>query len=347
MSLPTTPRRGLLAGVVAAATALTLTACSNIPQEASPGSAVTLNIVGFAVPAEANKRIGEAWNTTPDGAGVGFQTSYGASGDQSRNVANGQPADYVHFSLEGDVTRLVDKKLVAADWNAGPHKGIVSKSVVALVVRPGQPPGDQGLGRHREARRRRSSPRTRAPPAPHAGTSWPRGPTSRVRVAPTPRPRPTSPSSSRTWSRCRAAAGTRQRLSPAAPATSSLLRERGDPRPAEAGRRLRLHRPGRHPPDRESRRRAGRRQPQGQAVARLRPFRRRPGDLTPRPASVRSTARSGADVKGANDPKNPFPEPKHLYTIETDFGGWPATNTKFFTEGTGIIPKLLSQTGKG
>ena len=69
MSLPITSRRSLLAGVLAAATALTLTACSNIPQEASPGSAVTLNIVGFAVPAEANKAIGEAWNKTPDGAG--------------------------------------------------------------------------------------------------------------------------------------------------------------------------------------------------------------------------------------------------------------------------------------
>ena len=40
-------------------------------------------------------------------------------GDQSRAVEGGLPADYVHFSLETDVTRLVDAGLVAEDWKAG------------------------------------------------------------------------------------------------------------------------------------------------------------------------------------------------------------------------------------
>ena len=37
------------------------------------------------------------------------------------------------------MTRLVKAGLVAEDWNAGPTKGIVSSSVVVLVVRKGNP----------------------------------------------------------------------------------------------------------------------------------------------------------------------------------------------------------------
>lgn len=70
-----------------------------------------------------------------------FRTSYGASGDQSRAVAAGQAADYVHFSVSSDVTRLVDAELIAEDWNAGPNKGIVSTSIVVFAVRDGNPLG--------------------------------------------------------------------------------------------------------------------------------------------------------------------------------------------------------------
>jgi sulfate transport system substrate-binding protein len=56
----------------------------------------------------------------------------------------GLKADYVHFSLEGDVTRLVDAGLVAPDWNTGPSKGMVSDSVVVLAVRPDNPKGIKG-----------------------------------------------------------------------------------------------------------------------------------------------------------------------------------------------------------
>ena len=69
------------------------------------GSDETINIVGFAVPEAANKAIAEAWAETPEGEGVEFVTSYGASGDQSRAVVSGLEADYVHFSVESDVTR--------------------------------------------------------------------------------------------------------------------------------------------------------------------------------------------------------------------------------------------------
>jgi sulfate transport system substrate-binding protein len=51
-------------------------------------------------------------------------------------------------------------------------------------------------------------------------------------------------------------------------------------------------------------------------------------------------------VEGANDPSNPFPEPKKLFTIDGDLDGWEAVNTKFFDEKDGIITKLIADSGK-
>ena len=107
-------------------------------------SGATISLVGFAVPKSANDAAQAGWKATPDGTGVAFETSYGASGDQSRAVEAGKEADYVHFSLEGDVIRLVKAGLVAEDWNAGPTQGIVSDSVVVLVVRQGNPKNIEG-----------------------------------------------------------------------------------------------------------------------------------------------------------------------------------------------------------
>ncbi|CAB4917293.1 unannotated protein [freshwater metagenome] len=99
----------------------------------------TISIVGFAVPEAANKNIAAEFTQTDEGEGVEFQTSYGPSGDQSRAVAAGLEADYVHFSVPTDVTRLVDEGLVAEDWDAGENKGVVSHSVVVFGVRDGNP----------------------------------------------------------------------------------------------------------------------------------------------------------------------------------------------------------------
>ena len=122
-----------------------VTACSSSDDSASGdgggGSSEpsTINIVGFAVPEAANKAIAEAWAETPEGENVEFVTSYGASGDQSRAVVDGLKADYVHFSVPSDVTRLVDADLVAEDWDAGENKGVVSTSIVVFGVREGNP----------------------------------------------------------------------------------------------------------------------------------------------------------------------------------------------------------------
>jgi sulfate/thiosulfate-binding protein len=81
---------------------------------------------------------------TPQGQGVSFDQSYASSGEQSRAVESGLPADVVAFSLEPDVTRLVDADLVSPRWAKDEHDGMVSDSVVVLAVRKGNPKGIRG-----------------------------------------------------------------------------------------------------------------------------------------------------------------------------------------------------------
>ncbi len=108
------------------------------PLVTAPGA---VTIVGYSTPREAYGLATEAFQGTDAGKDVQFETSFGASGDQSRAVAAGLLADYVAFSLEPDMTRLVDAGIVAPDWNTGTNKGMVTDSVVAFVVRPGNPKG--------------------------------------------------------------------------------------------------------------------------------------------------------------------------------------------------------------
>ncbi len=79
--------------------------------------------------------------TKGDRGGVSFDQSYAASGEQSRAVESGLPADVVAFSLAPDITRLVEADLVSPDWAKDEHKGMVSNSVVVLAVRKGNPKG--------------------------------------------------------------------------------------------------------------------------------------------------------------------------------------------------------------
>ncbi|MCU1370816.1 MAG: sulfate transporter, periplasmic sulfate-binding protein [Ilumatobacteraceae bacterium] len=138
-------RTRTLALSVAVIGSLVLGACgsSGGGSDSSGGSGgdTTLSIVGYSVAEAANKATAEAFNKTPEGEGVKFKTSYGASGDQSRAVESGLEADYVHFSVPTDVTRLVKADLVAEDWNKGDNKGVVSTSIVVFAVRKGNPLG--------------------------------------------------------------------------------------------------------------------------------------------------------------------------------------------------------------
>lgn len=125
-------RIGVLA-ILACATVLGLGCGSD------SGSKDQLSLVAYSTPQEAYEKVIPAFQGTADGKGIKFKQSYGASGDQARAVQSGLPADVVALSLEPDVQKLVDKGIVAQNWNAGPRKGIVTDSVVVLAVRKGNP----------------------------------------------------------------------------------------------------------------------------------------------------------------------------------------------------------------
>src|SRR3989449_10948645 len=98
-----------------------------------------LTLVAYSTPKDAYGQLISAFQKTKAGNGVSFSQSYGASGEQSRAVAAGLDADVVAFSLEPDVTSLVQKNLVAKSWNNDKYKGMVTRSVVVLIVRDGNP----------------------------------------------------------------------------------------------------------------------------------------------------------------------------------------------------------------
>jgi sulfate/thiosulfate-binding protein len=127
--------RAKVAAAVLVAGALLATGCGG----GSGGGSDKLTLVAYSTPREAYERLIPAFQKTDAGKGVGFSQSYGASGDQSRAVQNGLAADVVTFSLEPDMTKLVDAGLVAKDWNADAHKGMITNSVVVFVTRKGNP----------------------------------------------------------------------------------------------------------------------------------------------------------------------------------------------------------------
>jgi sulfate/thiosulfate transport system substrate-binding protein len=103
-----------------------------------------LTLVAYSTPRETLHELIRDFASTPEGAHVGFGESYGSSGEQSRAVVGGLPADLVVFSLAPDMTRLVDAELVDPGWADDVYGGMLTRSVVVLVVREGNPKGIRG-----------------------------------------------------------------------------------------------------------------------------------------------------------------------------------------------------------
>jgi len=128
------PRSCLPLLSLAAVAALFLTASG-----CSAGGGRRLTLVAYSTPKEAYAEIIPAFQRTLAGKGSTFSQSYGASGDQARAVQAGLPADVVALSLAPDVSKLVDKGLVAPNWDGDAHRGMVTRSVVVFLVRKGNP----------------------------------------------------------------------------------------------------------------------------------------------------------------------------------------------------------------
>jgi sulfate/thiosulfate transport system substrate-binding protein len=329
-------------GVVMAMAALAVVSACGGGSTGSSGNS-ELNLVAFSVPKAAYDDAQKAFADTPEGEGTSWKSSYGASGDQARAVISGLPADYVSFSLNTDMTKLVDKQLVAQDWNAGANKGIVSTSVVVIVTRKGNPLGITG---------------------------WADLTKPGVKIV---TPNPGSSGSARwnilaAWSHITANGGTEKDAidyltayyanivslpSSGREATSAFTSGTGDvlisyENEAIAARQngaevdyvvpdtsIKIENPGAvttNAPESAKKFLSFVTSDAGQNIFAEHGFR-------PLNASVKPE-----QVDGANDPSNPFPAVKKLATIN-DLGGWSEVSKKFFDEENGIVTKVQDSSG--
>jgi sulfate/thiosulfate transport system substrate-binding protein len=329
--------------IALAAAALTVPAILSgcAASSGSSGDSDKLSIVGFSVLKTANEPVTAAFQKTDAGKDVSFTTSYGASGDQSRAVAGGLHADEVHLSLTPDVQSLVDAGLVDKDWDQNATHGILTDSEVVFLVRKGNPLGIK---------------------------SWDDLVKPGVKII---TPNPSSSGSAKwnilaAWAHAANAPGGSDATAQdfvtkllhnavalpgsGSDALASFLAGNGDVLLAYENDSIEAKAAG----------------DDVDYVV--------PDDtlLIENPAAITTDAKPAAqdfldfqlskegqtlyaqsgfrpvisgvqtDVKGANDPSNPYPAIKKQYTIDQDFGGWSKANTEFFDDKSGIITKIIS-----
>jgi sulfate transport system substrate-binding protein len=324
--------------------ALGLSACGSSNASGGGEKETSVDLVAYSTPQNAFTEIEKAFQDTEAGADVTFTESYGPSGDQSRAVEGGQPADVVNFSLESDVTRLVDAGLVSKEWKTETgHEGIVADSVVVLVVRKGNPKKIQGW----EDLVKPGVGIVTPNPASSGGARW---------------------NTLAAWGSVIAKGGTeddaKEYLTQYFKNAVSL--------PGSARDALTSFTSGNGGVLVSYENEAILARQNGQDIEYIVPDQTL---LIETPAAVTVDAEPEAkefleylftpeaqaeflasgyrpviegvtgDVEGATDPANPFPAPKTLLTIAKDFGGWDAAKDKFFDEENGIVTKIQVATG--
>jgi sulfate/thiosulfate-binding protein len=337
----------LLGAAALAVSLLAAAACGSSSDDGGGSGSTTLNLVGFAVPEAANKALAAEFAKTPEGKGTSWKTSYGASGDQSRAVEAGLPADYVHFSVASDVTRLVDAGLVAEDWDQGENKGVVSRSVVVFGVREGNPKNIQ---------------------------SWDDLVKPGVEIV---TPNPASSGAARwnalaAWGQVVKTGGTdadAQKYTDqffknvvslpgsGRDATTAFLGGTGDVLMAYENEAILaaqngegfeyiipettmlIENPGAVLEEADPKAQDWLDfviSDEGQKQFALKGFR-----------PIRDDVDFGGTVEGAKDPSDPFPAVKNLLTVDGDFGSWSELSDKYFDEEKGLVTKAIAASGKG
>ena len=139
-----TPGTGTTANEPAAAPNTEAAATSTPAAPAASGGATKITLGAYTTPREAYAVIipmfQKFWKEK-SGQDVTFEESYLGSGAQSRAIVEGFDADVAALSLEADITRIEKAGLITHDWKTVGTGGMVSTSVVAFAVRPGNPKG--------------------------------------------------------------------------------------------------------------------------------------------------------------------------------------------------------------
>ena len=330
------PLVGVVAGLVA------LTGCATAGGGSSKSDEVS--IVGFSVMKTANEQVLKDFKKTDAGKDVTFKTSYGASGDQSRAVIAGLKADEVHLSLEPDVTKLVDEKIVPDDWKDGPNKGILTQSVVAIVVRKGNPKGIKGWDDLVKPGVKIVTPN----PGSSGSAKWNILAAYGHVIAQGGDEKDASAYLSKFLKNVAALPGSGK------DATTAFEGGTGDVLLSYENEAIEARQAGADfdyvIPDQTLliQNTAALTMDASKAAKDFFDFQlSKAGQTDYAKQGFRPLDNSvKVDVEGANNPSDPFPTPKTLLTIDGDFGGWGEANTKYFDEKSGIVTKLLAASGK-
>lgn len=141
------PRLHLLPALLALALVAS-SACRKGDQgSAQPRQPSSLTLGAYTVPKEAYQEeiipaFAGLWKKQT-GQEVTVQQSYVGSGQQARAIVGGFEADVAALSLEDDVAEIQRAGLIAHDWKKAPHGGMITRSIVVLGVRKGNPKGIQ------------------------------------------------------------------------------------------------------------------------------------------------------------------------------------------------------------
>ncbi|MFL5915988.1 MAG: sulfate ABC transporter substrate-binding protein [Gaiellaceae bacterium] len=111
--------------------------CAGAAQARQSGT--TLNLVAYSTPKPVMQKLITRFAHTGAGNGIAFSQSYGPSGSQARAIVAGQPASIAFLSTGLDIDTLADAGLVSKSWDHAPYSSIAADSVVAFVVRKGNP----------------------------------------------------------------------------------------------------------------------------------------------------------------------------------------------------------------
>lgn len=128
-------------GSVLIATLIFATACSKRAAESEETDRLT--IAFYTTPREVYGRsilpaFKEA-HKEATGRSIEIHDSFLGSGAQARAIVGGFEADLAALSLSTDIEQLVNAGLITHDYRAGEHRGIVTRSLVVIGVREGNP----------------------------------------------------------------------------------------------------------------------------------------------------------------------------------------------------------------
>jgi len=321
----------------------TLAACGGTSSGAIPDTKA-VGVVGFSVLQTANAKVFNDFEHTPAGKGVQFTTSYGASGDQSRAVVAGLKADEVHLSLEPDVTRLVQAGIVPASWASGSNHGVLTQSVVVLVVRKGNPKHITGWGDLTRPGVQIVTPN----PGSSGSAKW-----NILAAYGHVLAQGGSPTQAKAYLK-KFFANTVTMPGSGSEATSAFESGTGDVLVSYEDEAIEARQAGASfdyvvPAQTLLIQNSGALTKDATPAAKafLKFQLSKAGQTDYAEEGFRPLVPGvHVQVAGANNPANPFPQPQTLMTIGKDFGGWSTADKKFFDPNTGIATQLMAATGK-